>query len=229
MNTRYYISTGALNNYYTLRFEEVVAYSYWSGSEQVVGHRTSDRHVCNLSTDRETAIAKAREITGQTLEVTESVDPITRGEERDWSRFHGGKYAGESVEAVFAKDPGYLVWICETKGLPEVYRRTVEIARPLVADILASREAERAAAKAEAEAKATSTRSRLVAAFGEETLTEWAKGDGFAGSVSRDILDGKEPSPRAISILTDIAAKAAGRRGSKKYDEARARIEAALA
>jgi len=229
MEPRYYISTGAKNNFFTLRMEEVVAYSYFNGSEQVVGHRMSDRHLCSLSTDRETAIAKAREITGQTLEVTESVDPITRVEERDWSRFHGGKYAGESVEAVFATDPGYLVWLCETKGLPEVYRRTAEIARPLVADVLASREAERAAAKAEAEAKATSTRSRLVAAFGEETLTAWAKGDGFAGSVSRDILDGKEPSPRAISILTDIAAKSAGRRRSKEYRAVIARIEASLA
>jgi hypothetical protein len=137
MTNKYYISSGGLNKLYTLRhsFTEVV------GINNAVDR---DQHVATLTADKETSIAKAKKILasfGDSIELSIDFDleKITRGENIDWSIFQHGKYAGKSIQEVLQLDKGYFVFACENLGRWTKYKKTIELAKALIADELKDR------------------------------------------------------------------------------------------
>lgn len=144
----YFISTGAQNCFYTLRYK-------WT---EVCGARTvvRDYFIKNLSTDRDEAIAKAKEyLATSTIQRDFSanfeVDAIVRRDEIDWSVFQAGKYAGQSIVDVVAQDKPYIVWVCENLGDKKGYAKTVELAKAYVAQELEDNNSARAAENKERE------------------------------------------------------------------------------
>jgi len=138
MKNKYYISSGGLNKLYTLRhsFTEVV------GINNAVDR---DQHVATLTADRETSIAKAKSIVGDSAELSIDfdLDKITRGENIDWSIFQHGKYAGKSIQEVLELDRGYFIFACENLGRWSKYKKTIELAKALIADELKARSDDR--------------------------------------------------------------------------------------
>jgi hypothetical protein len=137
MTNKYYISSGGLNKLYTLRhsFTEAVSSSYAVDRDQ---------HVSTLTADKETSIAKAKKILaslGDSLDLSIDFDleKITRGENIDWSIFQHGKYAGKSIQEVLELDRGYFVFACENLGRWTKYKKTIELAKALIADELKDR------------------------------------------------------------------------------------------
>ncbi|NDC18763.1 MAG: hypothetical protein EBZ87_00630 [Microbacteriaceae bacterium] len=141
MKNRYYISSGSLNKLYTLRH----SFTESLGRNQSVDR---DQHVSTLTADRETSIAKAREILGSlghsaNLDIDFDLEKITRGDDKDWSIFQHGKYAGKSIQEVLEADKGYLLFACENLGNYTKYKKTIELAKALIADELKCREESR--------------------------------------------------------------------------------------
>jgi len=224
--TRYYISTGAKSNYYTLRysFEEYVS------EDSTV---TRDYHICNLSINKDEAITKAQAL-GYDLNIDLNIDfdvlPIGTRRKIDWSILQGGKYAGQSIHEVRDIDAGYLVWLCENCATSRAYAETVELAKALVASELATRKDARDAIKIEREA--------LVVAFApiadifDRTYPihvqvghhQWEyTGEGrnsFVDDVVATLRRGIQISYSAADILIDKVAKESGRRNSKAYRKA---------
>ena len=137
VTNKYYISSGGLNKLYTLRhaFTEAVSSSYAVDRDQ---------HVATLTADKETSIAKAKKILASfgdsiDLSIDFDLEKITRGENIDWSIFQHGKYAGKSIQEVLELDKGYFVFACENLGRWTKYKKTIELAKALIADELKDR------------------------------------------------------------------------------------------
>jgi hypothetical protein len=215
----YYIGTGAKECYYTLRyrFTETVWFRTEAGTESRGVER--DYHVRNLSTDRETAIAKAREITGRGLNADFEVRDITREQDIDWSIFRAGKYTGKSIHEVAELDKGYLVFMCENMAQSKSYAKTLELAKALVAHELATRAQDRdeAKLKAEQDAKELAAAAAPIVAILKGASRQ--PGD-FCASMADQLERGHRVYGRALDIVEDIYAKAHGRRNSKAYAEA---------
>lgn len=214
-NARYYISTGAKECFYTLRYTytEVVHFHTEGGvSFQSV---VRDYHIRNLSINAEEAVAKAKEITGQDLSATFDVNTIKRGEV-DWSVLQGGKYVGKSIHEIRDIDANYLVWLCENMQNSKTYAKTVELAKALVSHELESREGEREQQKCAIEAK----KNQIIVAMSEYANILSDGRNGFCDSIANNMRKGEFPSGRAIGISADIIAKKYGRRNSKSYNEA---------
>jgi hypothetical protein len=220
MNVKYYIGTGAQECFYTLRyrFYETV-YARTETGVQNIGAVERDYHVRNLSTDRETAIAKAREITGLGLNADFEVCEIVKRDEVDWSVFQAGKYSGQSIHEVAASDREYLCWACENLKTSKSYAKTIELAAALVAHDLATRAGDRASAAAavDAEREALKTAAAPIAAILKGCSRQ--PGD-FCASLAENLEKGIRPRGRAHSLVLDIYAKAHGRRNSKGYTAA---------
>ncbi len=242
-NNGYFISTGDKNGFYTLKkrvFETRYAQSS-SGGWAAVGGEEKEVFYQNLSTDRDEALRKAKEITGFDLSISFDLDEIQRLEAEeyariraekqaefdgtDWSTFQFGKHAGRKVADVFAENPGYVEWFSEQ--FINTHRNSLEdqgkaITRQHCIDLVAP-------VKAEREAKAGLAAQAIVAALGEGNVKDGAEeSEGFVSSVCSQLLRGSVPSSRAIWILAEIFAKYAGRRNSKAYKAAYETIEAAL-
>jgi len=216
MNSTYYISTGDLNGFYTLRHRFVEAYQIVEGDQVSIGYRDRDFYVRNLSTDREQAIAKAKEHCGRLLDVDFDLDEIRKrpAQEIDWSIFQAGKHDGKSIHQVRDEDPGYLIWLCETACIPNKYVQTAELAKALVAHELESRAGERAAKAAAVASRA----QEIIEALGRKWVDAYSTGDqGFVCSVLGDLNRGIVPSPKALSILLEIHCKCWGRCNSKAF------------
>ncbi|NBW77355.1 MAG: hypothetical protein EBR34_16410 [Sphingomonadaceae bacterium] len=134
MKNKYYISSGGLNKLYTLRhsFTEAVSPSYAVDRDQ---------HIATLTADKETSIAKAKSIIGDSadLSIEFDLDKITRGDNKDWSIFQHGKYAGKSIQEVLELDRQYLIFACEKLGRWTKYKKTIDLAKALIADELKDR------------------------------------------------------------------------------------------
>ena len=172
----HFISTGAKENFYTLRHRFTEA-TYASSEHGPVstGARERDYHLQNLSTDRDTAIKQAEALTGLKLSAEFDVLPIGEKRPVDWSVFQSGKYVGSSIHEVREKDPDYLLWIAENQSpKSKTYGGTVELIQALMAHELKGRSDRRESEKAKAE----SEHEARVAVFKPVALklvgaTEW--------------------------------------------------------
>lgn len=233
MKNYYYISTGDLNGFYTLRHtftETCYSRTENGGVESFPVQR--DWYIRNLSTDREEAIQKAnawadensvasnRRLFRAEFDLAEikrrSAEEIEAANERiaqrilstDWSILPFGKYEGQNLRDLATTDPEYVCFVATWDSGDG--QHCAKVAAELIAPYLATKNAAKA-----------SRVDQIVAAFGRDVLQHFADDQPhqFAGSVSREILKGQEPSFRAIEILTEIVAKLAGRRNSKAYNE----------
>lgn len=219
---RYYISVGQQEHFYTLRylFQELV----WTRAD---GRPTSflverDYHVQNLAHDKQAAIDKALEITGQTLKIDYDKSP---GQRRTVTvdpsiiRF-GQKHCGKSIHAVQQEDPDYLVWAAENMTSKN-HEATLELIKSLMKHQLDSREEERQQTQAAEEAEC-----QRVASLVEEIAVALQDGKGgFRDSVAKELAEGRLPAGRGLNIVVDILAKEnGGRRNSKAYKAERARL-----
>lgn len=218
--SRYYISTGAQNNFFTLRQtwqEPVYVRDGYNGNAVRSGYITRDFHVRNLSTDRETAIAKAKEFTDLDLSTDIEVVPIGTPREIDWSILQAGKHAGRSIHELAENAEGrqYLIWLAENCAGNGRYAKTVDLAKAFLVHELESRQAERDEAK---QARATLvSKAREVLRPIIEVLSA---GDDWCQGVAADI--GRRPINNTFAFyVIDNFAKNYGRRNSKAYFAAR--------
>lgn len=236
MKNYYYISTGDLNGFYTLkhRFDETIyvrseGYEQTGAVEAQIAER--DQFIKNLSTDKDQALVAANawlddhgvdprrrrldidwdlsEIQRRSAEALEA--EREREAERirttDWSILPFGKYAGKSLRDLVTTDPEYVSFVATWNSGDG--QHCAKVAAELIAPYLAAKNAEK-----------SSRIDKIIAAFGRNILERFADDQPhqFAGSVSREILKGNIPSDRAINILSDITAKLTGRRNSKAYN-----------
>lgn len=246
MKNYYYISTGDLNGFYTLkhRFDEIVyvrseGYEYSGAVESQLAER--DHFIKNLSTDKDQALIAANawldehgvEPRRRRLDIDWDLSEIQRrsaeqleaAREReaqrilstDWSILPFGKYAGQSLRDLVTNDPEYVSFVATWDSGDG--QHCAKVAAELIAPYLAEK---KAAQQSECD--------KIIAAFSRELLEFYCNvyKDKFAGSVSKQILSGHKPSDRAIDILIEIAAKEAGRANSKKYKARFEEIAAAL-
>ena len=217
----YYISSGMKNGFYTLRvkFDEPTYYKSEFGVVST-GIIAKDHYVMTLTKDPETAAAKAnaylKEI-GQALSRPDfNLTGYLRGATVDWMIFHGGKYEGHDVEYVVRTDPEYAIWAAENLS-GNRYDGTVAILQEVLAPQLAERAKVRATDKAAFETRKAQL-IELLAPLAEQMRDG---GGGCRDSVADEMARGSLPSGRGRSIAIDILAKAAGRRNSKAYEDAR--------
>ena len=151
----HFISTGAKENFYTLRHRFTEA--TYANSEQgtvSTGAQERDYHLQNLSTDRDTANKQAEALTGLKLSAEFDVLPIGEKRPVDWSVFQSGKYVGSSIHEVREKDPDYLLWIAENQSpKSKTYGGTVELIQALMAHELKGRSDQRESEKSKAESE----------------------------------------------------------------------------
>lgn len=209
LNPTYHISTGFKTNYYTLRyaFDEVVS----------SGLTRRDYHVRNLSLDKETAIAKAREITGLDLTASFDVFPIGEGQPVDWSILQSGKHRGKSIHEVNEVDRPYLIWLAENLPGSKAYGPTVELCQAFLKDELDTRRKE--SLKKATKLQRRKAKAILILTEAASILESRSKVNGdFCHSIATDIRSGVIPTARGRSIALDIIAKTFGR--GKRYDAA---------
>lgn len=218
----YYIATGEKSNYYTLRAKQ-----QRYGSQ---GYRYEvDVHVRNLSTNRDKAAKKAREFVGRPVPIDPDLEtyPFDNAPAQaiDYSILRFGKYQGRDIAEIALEDPDYLVFVVDQGYVPTKAQGNIEHIKMFVGTQLEQLEQERQQAQARQQQRA----SRLVDAFGKDWLElQVTYGGNFAQDVCSSILQGCEPTERAIDILMEIRAKEAGRRGSKAYQAAFETLEQAL-
>jgi hypothetical protein len=234
---RYYISTGDLAGFYTLRyrFDEQYAVSSGDGRPPEIGIRERDYYICNLSTDREEAIRKAQAHCGKELAVGFDLDEIKRrpAQEIDWSVMRAGAYEGESIHWVRDNHPDYLMWIIENMGNSRGYSGTVELAKALMAHEI---EAKVAAKSAEEDVRLSEAVCFLRAvgsgkeSLGRQIMTAWTCNErsGFMRDIGNSALNGQAPSGRARAVAFEILAKGEARRGSHAYNARIEELEATL-
>lgn len=235
MKNYYYISTGDLNGFYTLkhRFDEVIyvrseGYEQSGAVEAQVAHR--DQFIKNLSTDKDQALVAANawldehgietrrrrididwdlsEIQRRSAEAIEAANEreAERIRTTDWSILPFGKYAGQNLRDLAITNPDYVTFVATWDSGDGKY--CAKVAAELIAPYLAAKNAVQ-----------QSDCDKIITAFSRSQLEFWCEvyKDKFAGNVSKQILSGSKPSDRAIGILVEIAAKEAGRSNSKKY------------
>lgn len=214
----YYISTGLLNNYYTLRYVtiDVGQQSAGDGIQPTLTSVTRDYHVQNLSTDKDEAIAKAKVLVGKMLSADFDVIPIGQREEVDWSIFQSGKHRGESIHEVIACDKDYVLFMLENQAGSKNYGKTLEYAAALLADELKVR-AEKRKKAAEKADRRIGLAKRLLAPVAKELRLS---GGPFCLSVASDLEAGVCPFGRGRATTIDIFAKGYGRRNSAAYNAA---------
>jgi hypothetical protein len=244
MKNYYYISTGDLNGFYTLkhRFDEIVyvrseGYESTGAVEATLVER--DHFIKNLSTEKDQALVSATawldehgvEPRRRRLDIDWDLDEIQRRKaadlqaERDreaerirttdWNILPFGKHAGEDLRNLINTDLGYVKFVAGWDSGDG--KHCAAIAKQLLAPII---EQEEAQAKLETE--------KYINAFGRDWLEAVRNNDGFLGSVASGLLNNRIPSPRAIEVLVEIQSKYAGRYGSKKYRAEAERIWALL-
>lgn len=216
----YYISTGSQQNFFTLRQtwqERVYTIDQYSGNGACTGAITRDFHVRNLSTDREQAIAKAKEITGADLSTDIEVIPIGTPRQIDWSILQAGKHSGRSIHELAENAEGrqYLIWLAENCAGNGRYAKSVDLARAVLAHELEARKAVRDAAATLAERRGA--RARRVLAPIHEALVE--NGGSWSLEAARG-LGKSRITERFADILADIFGRQFGRRNSKAYASA---------
>lgn len=222
MNARYYISTGAKSNYYTLRH----AFDEHGTDGEII---TRDYHVRNLSIDKDEAIAKAHDL-GYELSIDFDVLPIGTRREIDWSILQGGKYAGQSIHEVRESDTNYLVWLCENCASSTKYAKTVELTKALVASELAERQSDRDVLESEREAR-IALFAPIADLFDREYPVHVQTGyhqyeytgdarNSFVDAIVAELRSGNLIGHGAAEILIEKLAKLHGRRNSKAYNKA---------
>lgn len=209
----YYISTGAKENFYTLR---VWFYDNVYGRPDEYGNVDSravrrDYFIQNLSTNKDAAIAKAKQIIGKDLSTDIEVLPIGERHPVDWSVFQTGKYFGTPVVDVVAKDKDYAIWFAESG--PSSQSGTKELLQSLLKNDLDLRRVEREE-KAAKEKSEMEKRKEVLTPLIQDAARSWSD---FAKNLAVSMHSGQTISEKAFNILADILAKGAGRRNSKAY------------
>jgi len=253
MKSTYYISTGSLEVFYTLRytFDEPRHVQTEHGVECTIIER--DYFIQNLALDRDEAIAKAKALVAErtggfgTLELDDTFileRQRKAAEAIDWSIFRGGKYEGQSIHQVAEHDKQYLVWLCSqdwTEG--SQYRKTAELAAALVAHELEAIAADKAADAAAAASRVESLKP-VVALFKNLHVTvsfikngpyfvpcePFQRASWGAGILVGDLEKGKEPNERVVYSAVEDLLKVEGysRRGKKNVAAYDARHEELL-
>lgn len=236
VNHVYYISTGEQTKMYTLRHTYTERVS-WGGYGGQPNSRMVRRnyYVQNLSTNKEKAIEKAREITGETLEIRFELNPIYRkgrGENTNpIDRVHTehdvipfGKHYGTSLQDLFEMERDYLVWVAENFTSTK-YNSIIEFIRTMVKDVIAEKEA-KISEEEKKEAAAKSNRAKILAPL--VVALRGKESSNFCQSMADDMEKGSLPRGRGWNLVCDIVAKMQGRRNSKKYKETYARVEEVL-
>lgn len=233
MKNYYYISTGDLEGFYTLkhRFDEIRYYK-GEGYESTGAVESyiveNDTFIKNLSTDKAKALSSANEwcdrngipVSRRKFDADFDLNEIRRisreqaearriAEEQriattDWSILPFGKHAGESLHNLIKIDFHYVEFVSKWDSGDGKY--CAAIARELCAPIWAD----------QAKQKETAN-SRLVGIFGKDALESWANGHDFASKIARSILQGEEVRDRGLAIFCEIIASEKGRRNSKKW------------
>lgn len=215
----YYISTGSQSKMYTLRYRFIEQGQRYVGDGLPCEITSIERdyYVCNLSTDKQTAIDKVRERVGSDLTIDFDLGAITRSE-RDWSIFQGGKYAGKSIHEVRETDANYLIYIAENCATNNNYAKTVELIKSLMAHELESR----ATARSEADTQLANDRAANAVRLAPivEILNAMGNTSPFIVSMREQLVRGENVSDRAAYIVCEICAKQYGRRNSKAFNEA---------
>jgi hypothetical protein len=105
---RYYISTGSKGAQFTLRCE-------WLDRGYL-----KDNYVCNLGTNPEVAVEKARRLSGQksfTFACGKSLNPYGSNEDsndaHDGHVVQFGKYRGYAILDAIAEDPNWVMWYAD--------------------------------------------------------------------------------------------------------------------
>jgi hypothetical protein len=242
MKNYYYISTGDLNGFYTLkhRFDEIVyvrseGYESTGAVEATLVER--DHFIKNLSTDKDQALVSATawldehgvEPLRRRLGIDWDLDEIQRRKaadlqaERDreaerirttdWNILPFGKHAGEDLRNLINTDPGYVKFVAGWDSGDG--KHCAAIAKQLLAPIIAEEEQEREVKK-----------SRLIDIFGLDRLRSYADYPfgGFAASIANSILAGQEVRERGLSIFVEIVAKEKGRANSKAFKSEYSRL-----
>lgn len=113
------------NDYYISTGEHMVYFTLWRRPGSYSQEYLDDVYIGNLSTDYETAIAKAKAKLGFVPEIVH--EPVNRPKERnhiDNSIIQFGKYAGIPIWLVYKYDPDYIGWAYENcnsqKTLPNI-------------------------------------------------------------------------------------------------------------
>jgi len=240
MKSAYYISTGSLEVFYTLRytFEE----PRYFGEECTIIER--DYFIQNLALDRDEAIAKAQAIVAERtggagrLELDDAFileRQRKAAEAIDWSIFRGGKYTGQSIHQVAQVDRPYLVWLCsQTWAEGSQYRKTAELASALVAHELAALAADKAAEASAAAARAEAAKPVIALFKGlQTTVTHVKNGPYFvpcepfqrnswgAGILVADLEAGKRPNPTIIGSAIGDLLKVEGYSNRGKKNQAK--------
>jgi hypothetical protein len=240
MKSAYYISTGSLEVFYTLRytFDEPRHIQTEHGVECTIIER--DYFIQNLALNRDEAIAKAKAIVAERsggaghleLDDTFILERQRKAAEAiDWSIFRGGKYTGQSIHQVAEHDRQYLVWLCSqawTEG--SQYRKTAELAAALVAHELNAIAADKAAEAAAVAARVEAAKP-VIALFKNLHITvSFIKNGPYftpcepfqreswgAGILVADLEAGKEPNAHVVGSAIDDLLKVEGHssRGKK--------------
>lgn len=114
------IKSGYLNKRYTLQeLRSVIGDSGYPEMQY--------KFACVLSSDKDKAIKKAFEITGEMLTIDFEVDETESPSVIDWSVFQAGKYQGISAEKVCTDDPDYVIFLIK-QGIKS-YEKTLEICK----------------------------------------------------------------------------------------------------
>lgn len=141
-----------------------------------------------------------------------------------------GKYRGQSIDSILASDPQYLIWIT-TKNFEPTRKRVsqqIEHIKTLVAPLVVRDEAiKKATCAARVDALAPAARALKSAVLKKSIRTGYTSQ--WCMSIIASLETGNVLSIRAREIVADICGKAAGRRNSKKYIEARSVVDSAFA
>lgn len=247
----YFIATGVGDVFYTLRysFTERTYFRGCNGGAVCGGWVTREYHIQNLSLDRDEAIAKAKEIvtkrTGNAdmLALCEVVAGNKRAEnqDRDWSIFQGGKYAGKSIHEVAEIDRKYLVWLSSEEHLPAKYQKTAELAKALVQHELNALREFKAQKEAEGQERLAKAKPVTDAFTGlKKVITHEKAGYGFtklenpktvdswgAQALIEAIKANRKPHPTIVSSAIEDKLKSEGltKRGKKNQAAYAARYQ----
>ena len=129
-NDGYYISTGDKSVYYTLRQIVIIGRVAGYGPDGAnIVNVENDYYVTKLSTDKDKALQKAKQITGFNLSADDiKVVPMSLKRDIDWSIFQSGKYNGRPVLEVVEENPDYIWFLYKQMRNATQYKKSIELA-----------------------------------------------------------------------------------------------------
>ena len=140
-----------------------------------------------------------------------------------------GKYRGTPIEEIFTKDAPYLEWVAAnfTSTKKKIVEQIEFIKRLIAPYVEEKQRVKQQLGTLRVEALAPAARSLKAAVFKKAIKTGYTSA--WCMSIITSLEQGDALSTwNARDIVADICGKAAGRRNSKKYIEARSPVDAAF-